>query len=97
MLMLTEAVEMTPPERYAARVADRVGPRFPRLMMVVLGLAVLGGFLFDRNLAMLIHRSAFVFLLGVMAWEHLGFSRLIEARDVEIQRLDEEIRHLRRS
>jgi hypothetical protein len=97
MLMVTESTEMTPAERYAAHVAERVGSRFPYRMMAALGLGVLAVFLLDRDLAALLHRIAFIGLLGVMEWEHLGFSRLIEARDVEIQRLDEELRQLRRS
>jgi hypothetical protein len=61
----------------------------------MIGLGVLGmvmGFLTGSSQATLIWMGFSYALVAWMAWEHYGFSSLLERRDAEIRRLQEAIK-----
>lgn len=97
MLNLMDTKELTRAERYALRIVRYTGPRFPVVLIGVLGGAQAMLFFLEHDVERLFYRSVMVVFVAVMEWEHLGFSRLLHDRDEEIRRLDAELRRAGRA
>jgi hypothetical protein len=92
MLSVTQPSDLTRAERVAAKAAYCASKWHAFFVLGVGLLSVMMGFRNGGSLDMQMWKGVSFAAIAWIAWEHFGFSSLLERRDAEIRRLKEAIK-----